>query len=138
MYPRPSFARTPAEHRYAFPGSSLSFGVRERGLLVRPGGIGGDWLPSLPVTRNEGVRGSNPPVGFSGRAHLCGPFAFLRLWVLAPMLGDLKRSSNAARCSRRSVFEVVPRRDGAVTGLGDAAARPSPLDERSRDRLLAH
>ena len=50
-----SAARTPAEHRYAFPGSSLSFGVRGRGLFVRPGGTGGEWLPSLAVTRNEGV-----------------------------------------------------------------------------------
>jgi len=55
--------RTPAEHDYASVGSSLSFGVRGLGLSLRPGGTGGDWLPSLAVTRNEGVRGSNPGVG---------------------------------------------------------------------------
>ena len=57
--------RTPAEHDYASVGSSLSFGVRGLGLSLRPGGTGGDWLPSLAVTRNEGVRGSNPRVGLA-------------------------------------------------------------------------
>jgi hypothetical protein len=60
----PGSARTPAEHRYGFPGSSLSFGVRWFGLSMGPGGTGGDWLPSVAVTRNEGIRGSNPRVGF--------------------------------------------------------------------------
>jgi hypothetical protein len=66
-----STVRTPAEHRYAFPGSSLSFGVRGRGLFVRPGGTGGDWLPPGSVTRNEGVLGSNPRVGFFVRGNPC-------------------------------------------------------------------
>jgi len=52
-----STVRTPAEHRYGFPGSWLSFVVRWFGLLMGPGGTGGDCLPSLAVTRNEGVRG---------------------------------------------------------------------------------
>ena len=55
--------RTPAEHTYVAVGSSLSFRVRWFGLFKRPGGTGGDSLPSLVVTRNEGVRGSSPRVG---------------------------------------------------------------------------
>ena len=57
--------RTPAEHSYASAGSSVSLGVRRFGLMTGLGGTPGDWLPSLVDTRNEGVRGSNPRVGFS-------------------------------------------------------------------------
>ncbi len=65
MTTRQSAIRTPAEHGYASYGSSLSLGVRDFGLFPGPGGTGGDCLPSLAVTRNEGVRGSNPRVGLN-------------------------------------------------------------------------
>ena len=59
--------RTPAEHRYAVPGSSQSSGVPDFGLSAGPGGTEGDWLPSSVDTRNEGVRGSSPRVGLPAR-----------------------------------------------------------------------
>ena len=61
-------ARTPPEHRYVPSGSSLSFRVRGFGSSAPPGGTGGDWLPPSVDSRNEGIRGSNPRVGFSGFA----------------------------------------------------------------------
>ena len=47
---RPVTVRTPAEHRYASPGSSLSLGVRGRGLIVRPWGLAGIGSPPVPYS----------------------------------------------------------------------------------------
>ncbi len=58
----------PSEHQpntSTPPWLPLSFGVPNFGLLERPGGTGGDCVASLVVTRNEGVRGSNPRVGLA-------------------------------------------------------------------------
>jgi hypothetical protein len=70
-----STVRTPAEHqpntatRSRAPRCpSESEGAA---LFVRPGGTGGDWLPPGSVTRNEGVLGSNPRVGFFVRGNPC-------------------------------------------------------------------
>jgi hypothetical protein len=73
----PGLVRTPAEHGYASVGSSLSSSVRGFGLLRGPGGTCGDWLPSLVDTRNEGVRGSNPRVGFRLAGVFDGCAAFI-------------------------------------------------------------
>ena len=61
--------RTPAEHRYV-PSGSLAVLPSPRFWLVRQGleGLEGTGCHSSVDSRNEGVRGSNPRVGFMGFA----------------------------------------------------------------------
>lgn len=102
--------RTPAEHVYAPVGSPLSFGVPDFDLFERPGGTGGDCVPSFAVTRNEGVRSSNPRVGSSGFAGV--------------LPGELLKRVSVDNVEQRAVaFEVLGDRPLACAALVRVATR---------------
>jgi hypothetical protein len=71
----------PGVYGGVIPGHRESPSVRRFGGTERPGVTGGDSSRQLPITRNEGVPGSSPGVGFS---RLQGFFLPWQRWRAAP------------------------------------------------------